>query len=137
MKRLWYFLAILVLLTACNDSNVGTGIPDALVNEQINVSSLQYPQLRQNGGYVYINGGYKGIIVVRQNANSYTAFERACPYDPMSSCMVEADESNLFLVDTCCGSQFNFQGQVMSGPAVYGLRQYSTSLNGSVLSIFN
>lgn len=137
MKKLWYLLAVLFLLSACNDSTVGPGIPDALVNEQINVTSLQYPQLRQDGGYVYLNAGYKGIIVIRQNANLYTAFERTCPYDPMNSCMVEADQSNLFLVDTCCGSQFNFQGQVMSGPAVYGLRQYRTSLNGSVLSITN
>jgi len=110
------------------------------VSEQINVTSLQYPMLRQDGGYAYLDGGYKGIIVVRQNANLYLAFERACPYDPTADLpcgLVAADQSNLFISDPCCGSQFNFQGGVMTGPAVYGLRQYKTSLAGSLLYITN
>lgn len=110
------------------------------VSEQINVNSQLYPRLRQDGGYAYLENGYKGIIVVRQNANLYLAFERACPYDPTADLpcgRVEVDQSNLFINDKCCGSQFNFQGGVMTGPAVYGLRQYRTALSGSLLSIFN
>ncbi|WP_242926475.1 hypothetical protein [Pontibacter vulgaris] len=133
-------LPLLVLLTlfSCSDNSNGPLIPDTLVSEQINVTSLQYPMLRQDGGYAYLQGGYKGIMVVRQNANLYLAFERACPYDPTSSCSgVEADQSNLFIVDKCCSSQFNFQGGVMSGPTVYGLKQYKTALSGSILYISN
>lgn len=94
--------------------------------------------LRQDGGYAYIPGGYKGLLVVRQNAGQYYAFERACPYDPTASCSeIKVDASNLFIVDDCCGSQFNLQGEVTGGPAVYGLRQYQTALMGSVLYIKN
>ncbi|HEY4650015.1 MAG TPA: hypothetical protein VIG72_01320 [Pontibacter sp.] len=108
------------------------------VNEQISVNSLQYPMLRQDGGYAYIGGGYRGIIVVRQNASTYYAFERACPYDPDATCgVVTVDQSNLFLTHSCCGSQFNFQGNVTSGPAVYGLLQYRTSLANNILYISN
>ncbi len=137
INKLLLFLPLFFLLS-CSDNSNGPVIPDALVSEQINVSSLQYPMLRQDGGYTYLQAGYKGIMVVRQHANLYLAFERACPYDPTSSCSgVEADQSNLFIVDKCCGSQFNFQGGVMSGPAVYGLKQYKTSLSGSILYISN
>lgn len=138
MNRLWPLLVLVLIVSSCKDSFQGPAIPDVLVSEQINVGSLQYPQLRQDGGYVYLQGGYKGILVVRQNANLYTAFERACPYDPVATCsQVKVDPSNLFIKDECCGSQFNFQGGVMAGPAVYGLKQYKTSLAGSVLYISN
>ncbi len=141
MNRLLALLPLLLLLfaTACSDSNnAGPRIPDVFVNEQLNVNSQLYPKLRQDGGYAYISGGFKGILVVRQNAGQYDAFERACPYDPTASCAtVKVDPSNLFIVDDCCGSQFNMQGEVTGGPAVYGLRKYTTTLSGSVLSIRN
>jgi hypothetical protein len=131
-------LGLVFLFISCQDTITGPGIPNIPVSEQINVNSLQYPQLRQDGGYVYLNAGYKGIIVVRQTATQYSAFERGCPYDPANACaQVKVDQSNLFLVDECCGSQFNFQGNVTAGPAVYGLRQYRTSLAGSILYISN
>lgn len=133
------FPLLLLFITACNDSNrVGPHMPDVVVDQQLTVNSQLFPTLRQDGGYAYISGGYKGILVVRQNAGQYYAFERACPYDPTSTCSgVEVDASNLFIVDDCCGSQFNLQGEVTGGPAVYGLRQYQTALMGSVLNITN
>lgn len=137
ISRLFALLAI-VVLSACSSDTVRPGIPNVPVNEQISVNSLQYPMLRQDGGYAYIQGGYRGIIVVRQNASTYYAFERACPYDPDANCgVVSADQSNLFLTHSCCGSQFNFQGAVTSGPAVYGLLQYRTSLVNNILYITN
>jgi hypothetical protein len=135
MSRLLPLLLLFFFAASCNDSDEGPRIPDVPVSEQINVTSLQYPKLRQDGGYAYLSQGYKGIIVVRQHANLYLAFERACTYNP--DCAVEVDQSNLFITDKCCGSQFNFQGGVMTGPAVYGLKQYRTSLDGSILYITN
>lgn len=131
-------LLAILLLTACSSDNATPGIPTVPVSEQISVNSLQYPMLRQDGGYAYLEAGYRGIIVVRQNASLYYAFERACPYDPGASCgVVSADQSNLFLTHSCCGSQFNFQGNVTAGPAIYSLRQYKTSLVNNILYITN
>jgi len=134
-----FLLFLLLLTTACKDNGgAGPRMPEVFVDEQINVNSQLYPMLRQDGGYAYLSGGYKGILVVRQNAGQYYAFERACPYDPTASCStVKVDPSNLFIVDDCCGSQFNLQGEVIGGPAVYNLRQYNTSLLGAVLYITN
>lgn len=138
MTKSWLFVLLLFIMVSCQDTITGPSIPTVPVSEQINVNSLQHPQLRQDGGYVYLNSGYKGIIVVRQTATQYSAFERACPYDPTTACaLVKVDQSNLFLIDECCGSQFNFQGSVTAGPSVYGLRQYRTSLAGSILYITN
>jgi hypothetical protein len=133
-----FALLILLLVAACNSDNVTPGIPNVPVYEQISVNSLQYPMLRQDGGYAYIQAGYRGIVVIRQTSSTYYAFERACPYDPDANCgVVSVDQSNLFLKHSCCGSQFNFQGNVTAGPTVYGLRQYKTSLVNNILYITN
>lgn len=126
------------LLVSCSDDAPIPDIPNVPVNEQIPVNSLQFPELRQDGGFVYLNAGYKGILLIRQNSSTYLAFERACPYHATDPCaIVEVDDSNLFITDDCCGSQFNFSGQVTSGPAAYGLKQYATALSGSILYITN
>ncbi|GHA66393.1 hypothetical protein [Pontibacter akesuensis] len=131
-------LALLAILaSACKDSSNSPIIPNVPVNAQLAVNSQLYPELRQDGGFAYLPEGYKGIIVIRQNANYYTAFERACPFDPTNDCEVEMDPSRLFLTDPCCGSQFNLQGGVIGGPAIQGLRQYKTSLVGATLYITN
>ena len=135
------------LLATCNSNTGGTTttIPNVPVNVQLDLLDQQNKALRFDNGVVAIppgsangQGGVKGIYVVRQNATTYSAFERNCPYQPLSSCAtVTLDPSSLYFKDTCCGSQFSLQGQVTGGPAPRSLRQYNTSLSGSLLTITN
>src|SRR5688572_3870580 len=138
LRRL--FLAFtLAFLAACSDDNQQTDyIPYVSVNEQINLTNIQYSALRQDRGFVYLNSGLRGIIIVRKSSNRYLAFERNCPYQPYDTCAtVKVDASSLFLQDDCCGSQFDFDGGVIAGPANLPLKQYATSLNGNLLYISN
>jgi len=140
-------LAASGLLAACNsNTDTTTSIPNVPVNVQLDLLDQQNKALRFDNGVVAIppgsangQGGVKGIYVVRQNANSYLAFERNCPYQPLSACAtVTLDKSSrLFFRDSCCTSQFSLQGLVTGGPAPRSLRQYSTSLSGSLLTITN
>ena len=134
-------------LAACNSgtSGVSPTLASVPVNVQLDLQSQQYQALRFDNGVVAIppgsangQGGLKGIYVVRQNASTYLAFERNCPYKPTDACaLVTLDRSRLFFRDTCCKSQFNLQGQVTGGPSPYPLRQYSTSVSSGLLSIVN
>ncbi|WP_223816126.1 Rieske (2Fe-2S) protein [Adhaeribacter rhizoryzae] len=127
-----------LLLAGCDDNNAAPLIPNVIVNDQLNLTNIQYNRLRQDNGYVYLNAGVRGIIVIRENANRYRAIERNCSYKPEDACgIVEVDASNLFLKDPCCGSQFDLTGQVTGGPATYPLRQYGTTLQGNFLYITN
>lgn len=137
IRRLIYFFFLLGL-GACAENNVTPNIPDVLVNEQLNLTNIQYNRLRQDNGYVYISGGVRGIVIIRKSATQYVAIERNCSYDPQSSCAtVEMDPSGFFLVDPCCNSQFDLFGQVLRGPATYRLRQYATATSGNFLYITN
>ncbi|MDB5262318.1 MAG: hypothetical protein JWQ14_1599 [Adhaeribacter sp.] len=129
---------LFLLLLGCEDNAEAPIIPNVLINEQINLTNIQYNKLRQDNGYVYLNAGARGIILIRENASRYRAIERNCTYHPEDPCgIVTVDASNLFLKDPCCGSQFDFSGQVTGGPASYPLRQYATTLQGNFLYITN
>lgn len=141
-RRTTVTLAMLAALTlgACGSdtNNVEPQIPFVSFSESINVLNQQYTPLRSDRGAVYVAGGVRGVIVVRQSASSYVAFERNCPYRVNDTCArVSIDASRLFLKDACCGSQFDLQGRPQSGPASRSLRQYGTSLSGNLLTITN
>ena len=123
--------------SATQNANTGT-IPNIAVNIQINLQSITYSKLSVDNGWVYLNGGNRGIILYRASSTSYLAFERTCSYYPNNTCArVKVDPTNFYLTDTCCASYFNFSGVPTSGPATFPLKQYSVSLNGSILNIIN
>ena len=140
-------LLLALLLGACKSdtNNAQPAMPYGVVNLSLNLTNQEYKALRFDNGTVTLpvngpagNGGVKGIIIVRESATTYHAFERNCPYNPYDACaLVSVDRSSLFLRDTCCTSQFNFQGQVTGGPSPRALLQYSTSLQGSMLYVTN
>jgi hypothetical protein len=146
MRILYFGLLASGLLAACNSTtNTTTTIPNVPVNVQLDLLDQQNKALRFDNGVLAIppsginGGGVKGIYVVRQNATTYSAFERNCPYQPLNACAtVTLDRSShLFFRDSCCTSQFSLQGQVTGGPAARSLRQYNTSISGSLLTITN
>jgi hypothetical protein len=130
-------------MAACggSDTEVQPQIPLIAFTTTISLLDQQNRALRFDNGAQYVDGGLRGsegLIVVRQNASSYLAFERTCPYQPADACaLVSLDRSRLFMRDSCCTSQFSLQGQVQGGPSRYPLRQYTTSLSGNLLTISN
>ncbi|TGE15955.1 Rieske (2Fe-2S) protein [Hymenobacter elongatus] len=101
------------------------------------LTDQQNSALRFDNGAVYHAGGVNGLIVVRQNASTYLAFERTCTYQSLDTCARVKISPFVQLVDPCCKSQFSFQGQVSGGPANLPLRRYATALSGNILTITN
>jgi len=138
-------LPLALLFVACTSATTTQTIPSISFSTQINITNQQYQALRFDNGVVTLpatginGGGVKGLLVVRQDANTYLAFDRNCPYQPYDACStVSLDRSSrLFFRDSCCTSQFDFRGNVTGGPAQRMLRQYTTSLSGNLLTITN
>lgn len=131
-------ISFVLSLASCESDNFIDAIPYVLVDTTLNLSNQQYLPLRIDGGYVEILGGYKGIIIYRENANTYKAFEKASPYRPDEACgEIFVDQSGLFMRDGCDNSIYDFDGNPSGGYAQYPLRQYATQLNGNYLHIFN
>lgn len=138
MKNWLYILLIPILFFSCKkDKN--SNIPLVSVNITINTNDPAYNSIAVPGGWIYINGGSRGIIIYRVNNDSFHAYDRHCTYDSGNSCaLVSVDGTNITVLDDCCGSKFLLtDGSVTNGPASLPLKQYTTSFDGSVLRIFN
>lgn len=138
--RIPFILAAFALLggTGCKKERT-VEVPLVNVDISINVNLPAYNALAVTGGWVYLTGGSQGILVYRSGADSFTALDRHCTYHPEELCRVTVDASEVVARDTaCCHSAFLLMdGSVVNGPAVFGLKRYNTTFNGTILRIFN
>ena len=110
------------------------------VNFYVNTTDPGFIDLNGVGGWVYVTGGSKGIIIYRKSVTEFMAFDRHCPYHPSDACSrCEVDTTNnLFVFDNCCGSKFLItDGSVQQGPAYVPLKSYYTSFDGLILHVYN
>lgn len=130
---------IVLFVVGCSPDLSDDPIPyQAFPAFTINLNLPLYHSLNTDGGWKYTDdGGVRGIIIYRQNASTYIAYERNCSYQPNGACAtIEVHNSNLYLEDPCCGSSFDFSsGLPTGGPAWRPLNKYETILNGSDLTI--
>lgn len=131
-------LVVAISMAGCNNTN-SSGIPYVNVNYRILVGTPDYAPLQAIGGYTYINGGSKGIIVYRYSQDEFLAFDRHCTFQPQDNCRVTVDDTQITAVDLeCCDSKFILvDGSVIDGSAARGLQQYRTSFDGNTLWITN
>ncbi len=114
-------------------------IPYIRVDLLLYLSDPQFNPLNAVGGWVYVGGGSKGLIVYRKSNDEFTALDRHCTYQPENACSrVEVDPSHIMAKDSCCGSTFLItDGSVTGPPASLPLKFYQTSFDGSSVRIFN
>jgi len=126
----------LLLLSGCGRELVDDFIPITAFPDIVLNLSFQNT-LQVDGGYKTLSEGVRGIIVYRVNASTYMAYERNCSFRPNEACAtVDVHNSNLFMVDSCCGSNFSFtDGSPTGGPAWRPLNRYRTQLSGNNLTI--
>ena len=74
----------------------------------------------------------RGIIVLRTGTNSVKALSRRCTHQGQT---VSIDAANNNLLCPSHDSVFDFNGNVISGPASSSLAQYSASINGNIITI--
>ena len=127
------------LILSCNDDNKNGNIPLVEVYFEINLNDPDYIKLKNIGGWEYINGGSRGIILYRVSNEQIKAYDRHCTFQPSSTCaLVSVDASNISASDICCGSSFLLNnGSVTRPPATFPLIEYNTSINGYSLTVTN
>ncbi len=134
-----FSIVSLLLSASCNKNN--NNVPYVPVDLYINVSLPSYSNLNIIGGWIYVSGGSKGLIIYRQTTETFMVYDRHCTYnvnDPCGKAVV--DSTNISVSCDCDGSQYQiFDGAVINGPATLPLHQYQTSFDllGNTLHVFN
>jgi hypothetical protein len=134
-NKIVQLLFAIVLISACEPQRTDT-IPYVFVEIDINLNQTDYLDLRRDGGFVYVLGGLKGIIIYRVNGSQYLAFEQTSPVNPSLACaIVQVDDAGLFMIDHCSLATFDFAGNPSNGISPYPLKQYTTILDDNWLYI--
>lgn len=137
--RYGFLFSIPTLLVAgygCNkESNT---VPVVYTDIYLYTTDPAFSPLNAIGGYAYLAGGSKGIIVYRKSQTEFMAYDRHCTYNVANGDVVAVDPSGLLAADAACKSRFLLtDGSPNSGPAVNLLKHYQTAFDQTVLHIFN
>lgn len=138
MLRILIVFSLLFAFSCRNDDENSENLIDQLgaVDERIDLSDPEYEVLRQAKGFKYIDAGRRGILVLNRGINNFVAFERNCTFQPNSECATISMHPSLeFILDSCCSSQFDLNGQVTQPPATQPLIQYRITQAGNELII--
>ncbi|MFT6716852.1 MAG: nitrite reductase/ring-hydroxylating ferredoxin subunit [Saprospiraceae bacterium] len=132
-------IVLIGAITCFSCSKTNSFIPNVPVQLVLNTLDPQYQNLNGIGGWSYVDGGSRGIIVFRSDFNEFKAYDRHCSFEPENSCgKVSVSDNNLFAEDSCCSSQFQLiDGLPVNGPATIGLQQYNTSFDGNIIQVWN
>ena len=138
--NIFFVLVIFFLQLGCKKNNVNP-VPSIPFDMTIDINLPSYNDLINVGGYAFVNGGSRGIIVYRRSIDEFVAFDRHSPEDEDGSCpqpLIPDTDNFLILVDSCSDARFSlYDGSPQSGSS-FGLRQYQTIYNGnSLLRIYN
>jgi len=143
------FSTLLLFSASCGDDNQNqqSFIPDVPVSITINTDLPLYYHLKNLGSYEYLDGGYRGVLLIHNFDDVFYAIERTCSFESDQSCAkVSVDSFNFQLRcgnyvndewEPCCESKFSFDGNVQEPPAQLPLRQYRVIENGGLISISN
>ena len=144
MKKLKFLLGIgfitaFVAFSCKKKKNNEQFIPYVYVDFYIPITNPQFVNLNAVGGWVYVTGGSKGIIIYRKSNDEFGAYDRHCPYMPENSCsLLYVSASGTTSIDSCCGSEFLLvDGSVLKQPSSYPMLRYQSTFDGNQLHVFN
>jgi nitrite reductase/ring-hydroxylating ferredoxin subunit len=134
-----YISALFLVIAGCSKEENRNEIPVVAVSFVINPNSTEYLELNGAGGWVYLTGGYRGILVYRKSDYEFMAYERACPYDwDLTDARIDVEGSWLTTICPNCKSRYILtDGTPFDGPSHYALKQYQTQFDGTLLYISN
>jgi Rieske Fe-S protein len=126
----------IVFLNSCSDSDSPTGPSNGGgdVKVTVDLSQAENASLNAVGGTLALGSNQldnSGLLLYRLDEQTVRAYSRNCPHQGCTT----GSFSNGVSTCPCHGSQFNLSGAVIQGPAASGLRQYSTSIEGDVVTI--
>lgn len=133
-------MAILTLfmLPSCGREEV-CKVSIGATNFSIEPNSAYYSSLNNVGGYLYLTGGHRGVVVVRTAYDQFLAYDRTCPHDNSSAVEVSDDWGSALLQCPTCHSRFVVEsdGMPIEGSATScPLYQYSTTYTGGLLYVY-
>lgn len=99
---------------------------------RLTVETAEFRELAKVGGAVQVNPArpVDPILLVRVGADQYRAISSTCTH---LGCQVR--KTRYALRCPCHGSMYDFEGQVLNGPAQHPLTVYPVEVSGTIVTI--
>jgi nitrite reductase/ring-hydroxylating ferredoxin subunit len=144
MRAILFSASVLVCLVSfqCKKENINEqlGIPYVNVSQYVFLNDPNFIGLNAVGGFAFLNGGSKGIVIYHRAFDEYVAFDRHCTWQTFNNCTVSPDSSTLVIMNCgCCTSKYSLiDGSVINGPSINPLLQYNAQISSpGTLHIYN
>src|SRR5690606_5788302 len=142
MRFLLILTSTFLLVASACKKNSRNNFPNVPFQEYVYLNNPSSYDLTVPGGWIYTNGGYRGLIVIRRHLNNtkddFAVFDRACPEHFSQDCSVlEVQDDDTFIKCSCSGETYLIFDGSPAKDANYGLYQYPHTLNNGVLYISN
>jgi len=98
------------------------------VNFTIDLNASSNSALLTAGGSIY----QSNIIIARTSTNTFLAVYQSCPHEGVR---VDYELGNNDFYCNAHGSRFSSTGALQNGPATSGLKQYTVTQSGNILTI--
>jgi len=135
------WLLIFIVLAGCKgDSPYYQNFPQVAVSTYVYPNNPEFLNLQLVGGWAYVDGGIRGILVYRSDFEQFVAYERACPSVEIQSCStIEVSSDQFSVVCPCDSSVYEMvTGSQIAGPGEgIPLMRYNTNWDGNTLYIYN
>ena len=131
------FAGCFSVFTGCKKQDNFYDIPNVAISHHVYLSNPTNFDLQVQGGWVYRNAGYKGLIIYRRymnyDNNDFVAYERACPLHYSSDCATMKVKDGLTIVCECDGKEYSlFDGSPYSDNPSPSVKFYRTTYDGNI-----
>lgn len=130
-----------LLLVSCKgDRPYYQYFPEVAVSTYVYPNNPEFLNLQLVGGWAYVDGGIRGIIVYRSDFEQFVAYDRACPSVELQNCStIEVTADQFSALCPCDSSTYELvSGSQIAGPGDgIPLLRYNTSWDGNTLYIYN
>lgn len=145
MKRLLVALWLTVALTACENLNRKSPIPDTPVAMEL-VLLRDAPELNTIGNYkiytmppfLYQYIGYGGILLFHDFNDEISAFDLACPHEAQNTIRVDSLADGGIVTCRHCLTSYDISygiGHPIKGVSKHALRKYKVRYAGNTIRI--
>ena len=151
MKRLCHALLLFTLslaTAACTEENPIDDYPVSLrLDLTFNDKALRsipaaatYTRHSHPLNAAYRSFGFGGVLVVHAVDDQFYAFDLSCPYENLSSVLVEPDNDVIYATCPQCGTKYlisDGNGMRVDGVGRHGLKPYRVDRQGNTLLVYN
>lgn len=141
-ERLFILTLGLVLVASGCKKSRPNNFPDVAFETYVYLNNPSNNVLMQPGGWVFHDGGYRGLIIYRRQLSGapedFGIYDRGCPEHIAESCgYLDISDDDLFAICPCSGEKYLLLDGSPAENATIGLRAYPGARNGNVLYIRN